>query len=224
MGKPFALLLLCCMGSFLVIADRPSAQAAKADQPCDDTSLLPVAVRQDVRENGDVWSLDGCDAVRHRQSGTVCKASIGFDWPLDRLIIFPSEPTIARGEDVACDYLIPDGGAYTLYLTHFDRPYTDPQMFEGIKNAILSRFPEAKPLNSFAMTSETLHPFTALYEIETDGVKYHTGVWYQTVNGWQVKVRVTYPATPTSQAEENQVLTSLQWLSTAMKLEGRANR
>ncbi len=209
---------LCFCVIFLIAVSIPTVLLAAPDQDCSDSDQASPSLIESINNNKDVWKLEGCNTVRHIQSNTLCEPSIG-DWPLDRLIIFPSDPAIARGNDIGCDYIIPHGGGLTLYITHLDKPRSEEEAFNEFTAAILSRFPNARPVQVIRLENETIKPHAALYEIELKGEQHLTGVWYQTIRGWDVKVRATFPANPQVKAEGDQFESSLLWFSKAMALD-----
>ena len=215
--KVVLILIACGVFSFFVVGAN-EAVSAEQGKACATPDSKLMALIEESQSAGDVWQMDDCDSVRHLQSGVTCSADLPLDESaLERLVEFPTG--LGLGEDVACDYSLPDGGALTLYVTRDADPRDSESEFQGVVDAIAQRFERLKPLQPPIMSgpipaeAEPIEPLTASFEFEMeDGRKAVTSAWYYVLHDWQVKIRLTEFGTSADEASMGQLTGGLMMI------------
>lgn len=128
--------------------------------------------------------------IRHRQSGMLCRLPADMLMKMSRLIVFPAKTV---GEDVACDYVLPDG-KLTLYATRRDGLPLEAYA-QGTFNSMHQSFPDGVPTETTIATVPGFDdPLAQSLGFTRDGRAYVTSALVAREGRWFITLRATYPA------------------------------
>ena len=185
-------------GISLVILALTTASAET--DPADHTTANE-AIRDLDRGSSFFDAPDG--HVVHKKSGMMCATKIGDSRPVELSVIDPRD-----GQDVRCDYVIPNRGKLTFAATRLPPGISTAQLLsvvmQSTADALVSprRVAGPKPEIIGGTTSgNTYVPMTTTYVSQWNGEQYRTKVWLGDVNGWAVKAFASFADRPGSAVE-----------------------
>lgn len=170
--------------------DRPATaeEIAQARRQAD--AVIAQAQASDLFVN---VTNDATPTAKHSNSGLVCMFSGDTR---DRILLFPVSSGIPRGNDVGCGSWLGDT-EFTLYATRYSERYSAEQIIRDAVDAILQRFPDARPYQgtlSMASRDDMDTPLAAGFDVTVNGQAMLTLVYVVHHGDWSYKLRATGPA------------------------------
>ena len=141
-----------------------------------------------------VWQLQDAH-LQHIASGYQCPAEAsGFQMTDDEIY-----PGLGHGNDVACVYVSPEGGAVKLHLTNFGRDVSAAAHFKGVATSIADTYSVTRPAPVPTVPGASAIRQAGAYQIKAvsdrrPDVPVHTAIWIERVGPWHIKARATYEA------------------------------
>lgn len=218
----FALLLF-------VAALAPNISNAQ-DKGCNDPDARVVKLLSEHPEYDSLIEIPSCDRIRHIRSGLECFAVLLPGAEEEEAFAFLTRiqdldiilKTGISGRDISCGYDRRDGGMMTIYATQYPGEFSDDQLFAGFVKAIKDSFPNANPRDGIEAGSildeeenEEFQPMAVAFDVEKDGAKFESAIWYADVKGWGVKVRSTFSASDERKRSDSEFWSNFMWAMAA---------
>ncbi len=125
-------------------------------------------------------------------------------------------PFGAVGDDVGCDYVVPDGKTTVVATRHGTRTLQAAAV--ELDHAIKLTFPDAKPVGGPMIASYPGQqtPLAGSWSCTFNGKPSITSAWLAQVGDWLIEVRATYPAT---ERHDHELLASMAVINAQMSID-----
>lgn len=208
-----SLSLSCLVSAALLSAcatppDTPPDLALVAREIIEETTKTPVEASPSRAINAPdaasqnrapVWTLTEDETgLKHLISGYTCPAVFDTFQMIDDEIY----PGLGYGNDVACVYGSPAGGAVKLHVTNFGRDVSLSAHLKGVETSIaeahrvIQTLPTPHQAEGQVIQQASAFHIEAVSDLRPD-IPVHTAVWIDRFGPWHVKVRATYEADQT---------------------------
>jgi hypothetical protein len=198
----------------LAFIGLPALAAAPDDagQPATTQQLI-----QALQGGSTVFRADPHGAAIHLQSGMVCVPG-AQQMRLSRLFV---GPTGAIGDDVGCDYVMPDGKT-TVFATRLGTRTLQAATVD-VARAIKLTFPDAQQISGPMVASYPglQTPIAGSWSCTFNGKPSITSVWLVQGGDWLIEVRATYPA---GERHDPELLASMAVINAQMSISKSANQ
>ena len=198
----------------LALIALPAVAAAPdgAGQPATAQQLI-----QAVKGGSTVFRAEPSGAAVHIQSGMVCVPG-AQQMRLSGLLVGPIG---AIGDDVGCDYIVPDG-KITVFATRLGTRTLQAAAVD-VARVIKLAFPDAKQIGGPMIASYPglQTPIAGSWSFTSDGKPSITSVWLGRGGDWLIEVRATYPA---GERHDPELLASVTLINAQMSIGKSANR
>lgn len=162
-----------------------------------------------------VWEINDQAALHHILSGLTCSST------RDLITLIDIDVFVENGLSVRCGYTMDDS---ITQISFFARKHDGENIEEELNETISAISEHAElnvvdgPLTISTNKAAELNPVAAkMTLINPQGNPGNMSIWINTVNGWVVTVRATYP-TELQVAHESELLAAITWLKGANEI------
>lgn len=185
-------------GGVVTAIQKPDGSFAAIDQDGNEVDtpeaqvllglLNGIGATQENLADDEIWATDASGNLTHIQSGGICPLE-WREFSFSRSTIFKRD-----GSDVSCNFQNEElQASFTFYFYRNSQSVEDD--LAGVMDAIKLRVPTSTAVqpNVFPLADST-YSIGMVEGTASNGLTRHDGALITKDSGWQIKLRVTYPA------------------------------